>query len=230
MNYTKELLAIMVLFSAGAKAYDQLTATPEGAKELDNLRNTRYCEVLLVNRHFPSLTAAVYSTIGLNDCPAEKLASLDISKVKKEFRVTRVILYGPRYLVMDRSTLRIHGKIESFDGLEMRLVAQVKATKNKAPYSDITVDRQTQSVFESGRQIYELLSPEGHVYVMQSYSQERDKDLNEQGLLTLEDRLKLPKGWQYRVRKLDQDLVVRPEGAKAHVLLDDVRDSYQRVK
>ncbi len=65
---------------------------------------------------------------------------------------------------------------------------------------------------------------------MQSYSQERDKDLNEQGLLTLGERLKLPKGWQYRVHKLDQDLVVRPEGGKAHVLLDDVRDSYQRVK
>jgi hypothetical protein len=57
---------------------------------------------------------------------------------------------------------------------------------------------------------------------MQSYSQELDKNLDEQGLLTLADQLKLPKGWQYRVRKLDQDLVVRPEGGKAHVLLDDV--------
>jgi hypothetical protein len=89
------------------------------------------------------------------------------------------------------------------------------------------VVRENQYVYERGKNVYELVSPDGHVYVMQSYSQEIDKGLNEQGLLTLAVRLKLPKGWQYRVRKLDEDLAVRNSGGKAHVLQDDLQNSYQ---
>jgi hypothetical protein len=41
--------------------------------------------------------------------------------------------------------------------------------------------------------------------------------------------LKLPKGWQYRVRTLSEDLVVRSTG-KAHVLQDDLKNSYQLME
>jgi hypothetical protein len=37
------------------------TAPAEGMKERNNLRNTRYCEVLLVTRHGLSATAAAYN-------------------------------------------------------------------------------------------------------------------------------------------------------------------------
>jgi hypothetical protein len=36
---------------------------------LDQLRNTRYCEMLVVSGGPLGLTARVYNTLGLNDCP-----------------------------------------------------------------------------------------------------------------------------------------------------------------
>ena len=63
---------------------------------------------------------------------------------------------------------------------------------------------------------------------MQSYSQEVDKELNEAGLLALANRLKLPPGWKYRARTLDEDLVIQNVGGKAYVIQDNLKNTYQR--
>jgi hypothetical protein len=47
-------------------------------------------------------------------------------------------------------------------------------------------------------------------------------------LKNLAARLRLPAGWQYRTRVLDRDLMLRAKGT-AHVLQDDLENSYQRV-
>jgi hypothetical protein len=39
----------------------------------------------------------------------------------------------------------------------------------------------------------------------------------------------LPAGWQYRVRRLDADYVVRALGARAYVIQDDFENTYQRA-
>jgi haloalkane dehalogenase len=122
--------------------------------------------------------------------------------------------------------------VKTFDGLDARLVAQleIKSRQKRDPYTENIVARRNQYVYEHGKNVYELVSPDGHVYIMQSYSQEIDKKLNEDGLLTLASRLKLPKGWQYRTRKVDQDLVVRNSGDTAHVVQDDLQNSYQMMQ
>jgi hypothetical protein len=78
-----------------------------------------------------------------------------------------------------------------------------------------------------GKNVYELISPDGHVYVMQSYSEEIDKNLNKEGLQTLGIRLKLQKVGKYQVRRLDGDPVVQSVGGIAHVIQDDLQNSYQ---
>ena len=60
-----------------AGAFAQSTTPPAGMKERSNLRNVRYCEVLVVNKRFTSATASVYNTLGLNDCPESQWNSLD---------------------------------------------------------------------------------------------------------------------------------------------------------
>jgi hypothetical protein len=223
------LVAVAALFPLCMVTFGQSTVAPEGMQERTSLRNVRYCEILVARRHGMTATAAVYNTLGLNDCPADKWAALDATKLKKELQATVVILNGPRYFVMDRNALRNPDGVESFDGLDARLLAQleIKTKQKRTAYTENIVVRENQYVYERGKNVYELVSPDGHVYVMQSYSQEIDKGLNEQGLLTLAVRLKLPKGWQYRVRKLDEDLAVRNSGGKAHVLQDDLQNSYQ---
>ena len=179
-----------------------------------------------------SATASVYNTLGLNDCPEATWVALNADKLKEELHAARVILNGPRYFTMDRNALASPGEVKTFDGLDARLVAQLelKSRQKREPYTENIVERRNQYVYEQGKNVYELVSPDGHVYIMQSYSQEIDKNLNEDALLTLAGRLKLPKGWQYRTRKVDQDLVVRNSGDKAHVVQDDLQNSYQMMQ
>jgi hypothetical protein len=54
-----------------------------------------------------------------------------------------------------------------------------------------------------------------------------DPDLTTEELATLGERLQLPEGWQYRVRTLDQDLLVGAHG-DAHIVFDEFEDNYQR--
>jgi len=232
MNCGSKPLLAAILFCVGpAGIAGQTGPAPNGMTEKDHLRNVRYCEVFVVRKHFFSTTAGVYNTLGLNDCPPEKWASLDTAKLKKEWNVNAIILNGPRYFIMDRNALEKPGKVESFDGLDARLLAEleIKPNSNKRmPYTENGVQRQNRYVYDRGKNVYELLSPNGNVYVMQSYSQEVDKELNEAGLLTLAGRLKLPNGWKYRTRTLDEDLVIENVGGKAYVIQDDLKNTYQR--
>jgi hypothetical protein len=224
-------LAVLILSFNTAAAFAQTGPAPNGMREKDHLRNIRYCEVFVVRKHFFSTTADVYNTLGLNDCPAEKWASLDTAKLKKEWNVAAIVLNGPRYFIMDRNAIENPGKVESFDGLDARLLAEleIKIHSNKRqPYTENSVQRQNRYVYERGKNVYELLSPQGKVYVMQSYSQEVDKQLNEAALVNLADRLKVPHAWKYRTRTLEEDLVIQNGGGKAYVIQDDFKNSYQR--
>ena len=87
---------------------------------------------------------------------------------------------------MDRNAIQNPGKVESFDGIEARLLAELEINihaSKRPPYTENGVKRQNRYVYERGKNVYELLAPDGKVYVMQSYSQEVDRQLNEAALL-----------------------------------------------
>ncbi len=50
-----------------------------------DMRDTRYCEVLLIEGRLISPTAAIYNTFGLNDCPAYEWDALDTGAIKQEW-------------------------------------------------------------------------------------------------------------------------------------------------
>jgi haloalkane dehalogenase len=226
------LLALVAFFFAGFPANGQSTTATQNLIERTNLRNVRYCEILVANRQGGSAKASVYNTLGLNDCPETKWAALNADKLKTELHASMVVLNGPRYFTMDRNTLAHPGNLATFDGLDARLLAQleIKKKQDRTPYTEKIIHRQNQYGYDRGKNAYELVAPGGRVYIMQSYSREINKTLNEEGLLTLQDRLKLPNGWEYRVRKLEEDLVVRNSDGKAHVVQDDLRNSYELMQ
>ncbi len=88
------------------------------------------------------------------------------------------------------------------------------------------MSRQASFTFASGRQVYELVEPDGTVWVMQTYSQIKDPTLSMADLPGLASRLTLPAGWTYRVRTLTKPLVVSTEDHPAQVLQDNLEDSY----
>lgn len=206
-------------------------------RQRSHLRNVRYGEVLLVKGGLTHLEATVYNTIGLNACPEELWKTLDADNIKKEFKAHAAILNGPRYFMMDSNAIDLEqsSEVVSFNGLQMRPLATVRlpigsllgGIKRK-PYTENIVARTTVYTFRAGLPIYELVSPDGTVYVMQSYSQIVDPTLSEQDLPMLGSRLQLPENWQYSMRIPDEDYLLKAT-ERAYVLQDELQNSYQRV-
>ena len=202
-------------------------------KERENMHNARYGEIIVVTGGPLNFTGHVYNTIGLSDCPQAAWKALDPQKLKNEFHARAVILNGPRYFLMDTSSLVNPGSVTSFDGLQARFLADVSIPLTSVlrggslPYTENKVMRTTRYLFKKGNTLYELISPTGTHYVMQSYSQIIDPKLTEADLATLGKRLSLPAGWRYEVHPLDQDYTMQTSGV-AYVLQDELKNSYQR--
>jgi hypothetical protein len=113
----------------------------------------------------------------------------------------------------------------------MREIAQVQVpitngVPGLAPYTETTVLRKNTFTWSRHHRVYELVSPDGSVYVMQAYSQIVDPTLTLSALRGLGSRLQLPAGWTYRTRKLRHDLSLRTAG-DAIVLQDELMNTYQ---
>jgi hypothetical protein len=221
-------IALAVAGAAGAAAQSANPLVPA------ELRNVRYCEVLTLTRHRLTFDIKVYNTLGLNFCPAEQWAALDATALAKEFHVSMVKLNGPRYWTLDAikaSGETAAGKTETFGGIAMtqRATLKLKAWQAKeGGYRVNTIHRNTSYLFKAGRPVFELVSPKGDVYMMQSYAQIVDPKLTIDDLPKLGARLKLPKGWRYRTRTLDADYTLTANGT-AYLVQDDLFNSYQRA-
>jgi hypothetical protein len=225
---------VRTIFVALSLAAIHAATAAETVRTRDHMRNQRYGEVLVVTGGPFNFAGHVYNTLGLNDCPEAAWKALDPKQLAREFKARAVMLNGPRYFMMDKSSIANPGAIATFGGIQARHLADVKISlltllhgRAKA-YTESVVKRTTEYVYLKGRPIYELLAPDGRVYVMQTYALIVDPNLTEADLATLGRRLKLPQGWKYRTRIPDSDLVLRVSGT-AYVLQDDLENSYQRA-
>ena len=198
------------------------------------LHGTRYCEILTVQ---PSddgrQVAEVWNTMGLNDCPSEAWTAVDLDAARATTGAALAATNGPRYWLLDRIVPgEMAGSLEvkNLGGIEMRSVALVDLSgvdREAEPYGELSVERDTVFVFVAGREIYELIAPDGSIYVMQSFSQEVDPELTMDALASLGERLELPDGWTFTVRVLTEDLEVTDDEGIATVVTDELRNTYQ---
>ncbi|MFJ3231192.1 hypothetical protein [Streptomyces sp. NPDC086787] len=212
-----------------------MTHTTQAPRHIADLRGKRYGEILLVSPDGAGgLKAAVYNTLGLNDCPAQWWNGLDPRALAERFQVPLVLLNGPRYWVIDELTAFATGKVTDFGGVRARLVAEVRIPAETDPtgarprqyYIDTTVERDTEYVLSAGRPVYSLRDSDGRVYVLQAYAHIVDDSLTLDSLDTLGERLRLPRGWRYEVRTPKADLRVRTADGEAHVVQDELQNTY----
>lgn len=214
---------------------DQDEGSGTGQAVSAELRNVRYCEVIPVTREGRTLTSWVYNTLGINDCPAAEWDALTEEEVNEEFGSIAAKLNGPRYWVIDKlvgSGSTATGERFTFGGIEMELRAELETklregTVGEQFYVPNEVQRETVYTYMASKPVYELTSPEGDVYIMQSYAQIKDKNLTLDDLASLGSRLSLPEGWTYSTRSLDEDYELVTTGL-AYVINDDFYNSYQR--
>lgn len=195
----------------------------------DDVFGKRYGEVLLVRATPSGPEAEVYNTFPLNDCPAELWHKLDPQAIAVEHGAVAALLNGPRYWLMSSIGKRDREALprKNFGGIEMLRQASVKlASMNPAPYQLNRVDRKAVFTFDAGREIYELVDPDGRRWVMQTYSQTVDPSLSLSDLPGLGPRLSLPAGWRYEARTPTAPVCVDSTTEDACVTQDDLANSY----
>jgi len=227
-------MRILPLATLTLLAFTSLTHATSDMRTRDNMRNARYGEIIVVKGGPIHYTGEVYNTLGLNTCPEAQWKALDPAQIKKQYKARSVLLNGPRYFLMDSNSLANPGGIATFGGLQARHLASVDISladilRGRAkPYTETTVNRTTRYVYRKGLPTYQLTSPDGKTYVMQTYARIVDPKLSMSDLPNLGSRLHLPKGWTYKVVVPKQDLVMNAHG-QAYVLQDELQNSYQRM-
>ena len=200
---------------------------------ISDMRGVRYGEVLAVFIKGDEIQAEVYGTQMLNDCPAELWDTLDANAIKNEMGAFAVKLNGPRHWVLDgfgSKVAPVEPVLKDFNGLTMRRIALIEFGKGETPatvpYMERHVNRGAVFFWDAGKKVYELVNPDGLAYVMQARCIGIDPTISEESLDTLGDKLSMPAGWSYRVRVLNEELVVDTTAHVATVLQDEFENSY----
>jgi hypothetical protein len=195
------------------------------------VRGYPYHEFLIIFRHYFKLYAVVYNDIGKELMPDQVFAEIDTEMLKEEFGAIEVVKNGPRFFVMDEIVGYSNGTPQVFEGYTMDHIANLKLpisiARKRNPYEEQYVNRKTKFTFHAGEKIYEIISDTNAVYTLQSCSREIDVNLTIDDLDKLGSKLQLPRGWEYRVRTLDETVSYYIDGL-AYVLQDEFQNSYQK--
>ena len=205
------------------------TSAPQ--RLIDHMRGVRYGEVLPVYLRDDGLHAEVYGTQMLNDCPQHLWEKLDAAAIAKEMGAVFVKLNGPRRWVLDglgTKVAPVEPVLKDFGGIQFRRIATIALgdKSGAGPYKENKINRGAVFFFDAGKDVYELVDPSGKAYVMQALCMGVDPTMSEATLPSLGERLKMPSGWSYRVRRLDAELVVDTTQSLATVLQDEFENSY----
>jgi len=206
-------------------------ATEKPQRLIDNMRGVRYGEVLAMFLRDNGLEAEVYGTQMLNDCPQEQWQTLDADAIAKDMGAVFAKLNGPRHWLLDGLGTKVavvEPVFRDFNGITMRRIAVVNLGADYAPgsYVERKINRGAVFFWDAGKKVYELVNPDGVAYVMQARCIGVDPTISEESLDTLGDKLSLPAGWSYRVRVLNEELVVDTTAHVATVLQDEFENTY----
>jgi hypothetical protein len=199
-----------------------------------DLRDLRYCELIVMKRDGISLKTTVYNTLGQNDCPAEAWQAITADAAETQFDALKVVLNGPRYWVLDgivASGATAEGETVTVGGLGFTARAVLELSLfdlRTKPYQERAVNRSTQWIYAAGKPMFLLQGPDGARYAMQSYAQIVDKTQTYDDLASLADRLALPAGWSFAVSVPDADMTY-PAAGQAIVVQDELDNTYQKL-
>ena len=227
-------MAALIVSAAAISGAAAVARTGSGKSTLEvatHVFGRRYCELLLVYPHSGAITADVYNTYGLNNCPPAAWSAIDTTAVAKANGALVALRNGPRFWAMNTIEKYQQGRpvVKDLGGVKMTEDAVLSATKlSTAPYTIHVVDRATTFIYNAGQTVYELRGSDGSKWVMQSWSEQNDSTLSAAQLPGLGSRLKLPAGWSYHVVHLTRQLRVVTVKTDAEVLQDDLGDTYSR--
>jgi len=213
--------------------------------KIENWRGKAFYEILFMNR-LPNGSGVgyYYNSLGndleaSNDVMDARFRALNANTLIKEYGSDGVLFNGPRRLVANGITGM------AWDGCKERVIATIplrvfgifetpdlsKAVSGSLPSYKVLVSKRSNTFsFNAGETVYELITPEGAVYTMFSLSLKADPKNTIENLPTLGKRLTLPKGWNFRARKLEKDMTLTStadSNPPNTIVLDEFEGNYQ---
>lgn len=231
--------------TAQAQSKPMVNLTDPCPIKAENWRGRAFYEILFMFRqpdgggignYFNSLGNALPEP---NDAMDVRFRALDAETLRKDYGGDGVFFNGPRRLVANT----VAGM--SWEGCKQRVIAGIPlnldgvfevpslekfVSGSMPPYRPMVSKRTSSMIFNAGETVYELITPEGAVYTMFSLSLKIDPKNTIEDLPTLGERLTLPTGWQFRSRKLDNEMVLTAtadSNPPNTVVLDQLEGNYQ---
>ena len=215
------------------------------AGRVDGLNHVRYIEIFLATKDPKTgkMVAPCYnstfSTAGIpaskDTAPQANVEGLNFDKMKTDFGVLGASLNGPKLWMADWLEVDI-GAQREFNGIKTAWVAQLNMSHagpvdKSVPYSPVTIARKSGVGWNKGTTVLLLDDSKGTTWVMKGF------ELGLKPTHTYEQFVaagagnykKLPKGWKFRTKTLDQDLVERPANGVATIMPDEFFNVYDKT-
>lgn len=208
------------------QAYFGSKVTPVVNPFIVNQKNS-FCLINLFSLHFFYVQVNTLSTQGLGKCPPEDYFKLSPASVIAQLATSplkpfRVSLWGVYHPTMDLSNVFINNKYEDLGLLKFSevsvstfrfvdlfqnpsMISRYLEGANYLPYKS---SEDLYYIWNPGSPVYELVDPNGDVYIMTSFTNTLTQSLNIKSLAELGSFLKLPKGWSYRTRVVEKVLEI----------------------
>ncbi len=245
--------AVILIAAMTCSSTSQAQAVTPKAQELsrpcpvkgDNWRGKAFYEILFMSRQANGgAVGNYYNSIGntfdvSNEEVDARFKAISADDLKKKFGSDGVFFNGPRRFVANG----FEGM--AFDGCNKRIINKIPfyvygtfevpsfndfISGPPVAYKVLTSRRTNTFTFKSGEMVHELVTPEGAVYTMFSLSMKVDPKNTIENLPTLGKRLTLPKGWAYRMRTIDKDMVLSSSydaNPPNSIVLDQFENNYQ---
>ena len=234
------IIVCAVLFTMVVSA-QQITLKPGAIPNKEfhraNARDFAYCEIAPVLGKPPM--AQIYNSSGPGDrCPVNEMAAIDPKELAAELGA-EVVYMNPtpqtarRHWVMDQLWLFKVGETVDFHGVQATWAASMSPEllegMRKGDFVPAEGHRENKYLYEKGRRVFLLHSPDGKTWVMLSYTTEVDPDLSLDQLSNLASKLKLPDGFKFEIKTLTRNLAIdlRNANGLAHIIRDNLHDIYQ---
>lgn len=213
---------------------------------VDNLHKVRFAEMFLAHRDAESgrLVAECYNTSlfpnatsTTNDtAPHEWAEGLDLNNIKNEFGVLGASLNGPKLWMPDWIEVQ-NGVVRAFNGRKFPWVARLNMDDNaggvseSAPYEPVTIARDSGIGWNKGTTVLLLDDAQGNTWIMKGFEVGLKPNYTfEQFVAAGQSQFKkLPQGWKFRVKKLEKDLIERPQGGVATIMPDEFFNIYDKT-
>ncbi len=212
---------------------------------VENMHMTRYIELFFAapDTTTGKLVAACFNTMftpqgipaSKNTAPQELVEGLDFAKMKTEYGVLGASLNGPKLWTPDWTDIEI-GTERDFNGIKATWVAQLNMDKNAGvsettPYTTNTIVRKSALGWNKGTTLLLMDDAEGNTWVLKGFQLGlKPQHTYEQFVAAGAGNFKkLPTGWKFRTKTLDQDLIEKPENGVALLMADEFFNVYDKT-